>query len=768
MQHANATAMTHAAKPTFSFHRRKRLARIARWKIGFILMAFGILLACAPSAKKQDQQVKAYLAESANYYTAKGTAELEKGHYDQAIQNFREAILLTAYDPVLHNNLGVAFFHLGKMDSAIAAYQTALLLRPHYGVACRNLAAAYYAAKWYPLALQAVDQALQVEMRDIESLSLKASILEAMNQLDDAITVLSRAVAMAPDSALLINHYGALLFQKGKIDQAIEQFQMALGKAPQFAAASFNLANALARQCRLQESRVHYENAVANAPFMIGAHNNLGLVLIALGKGQEAIACFRRALSLQAEADVVLYNLSLALARMDSAAAALPFIDEAIRIAPQRANYYRQRGTLLTRLDRRQEARLAFQRAVALDSTLASGFNDLGIAFFTDHEPDEALKAYQKAVELYPDFLESRYFRLRPDQDQHYIELLAGCDNAWEISADYATLYINLGKAYAAVGKTSEAEKAFEKAISLQPHLPGAYEELALLYQQQKKIRQSRLMASAGRVQRGRYAVQVDSLDAAERYVQQALRLHPHQAEAYAVLAEVRLKQQRWADVEDLLHKGLSLDTKSVSLYILAGRYALRQQQPNRALSDFQQALRFDPESIAACFGMVEALDSLGRQAEGFPYKAQIHYLSGQELEFAGQWDRSLLEYQQAARLMSTNSRYLASQGLVLAKKHFNDEAEEKFSAALRLDSLDTMALYGLGLIYGDRGEYAAAILFLRKAIQQDSLFSRAHYSLAINYFFNRQPEPARRHLLRAQALGMVVRQEVLDALQIP
>ena len=219
--------------------------------------------------------------------------------------------------------------------------------------------------------------------------------------------------------------------------------------------------------------------------------------------------------------------------------------------------------------------------------------------------------------------------------------------------------------------------------------------------------------------------------------------------------------------MEPFLNKGIALHPKSAALYLVRAQYDLQRQEPEKALAAFRTALDVDPESIAGCRGMTKVLDSLGRPAESAPWHARLFYLTGRQLEDAGQWDRALLEYGRAADLMKQNSRYVAAQGLVLMKKHLNDQAEKKLNRALQLDSLETQALYGLGVTAGDRGEYMRAIRYLQKAIQQDSSFGQAHYSLAVNYYFNRQIEKARYHLLRAQTLGVPIRKELLDAMEM-
>ncbi len=740
---------------------RPRRRRTTGW-----LLLLCALAACTSSARKEEQEIKKLLATSAGYLNERGVAELQGGRYQAAVQYFHQALALTGYDPVLHNNLGVAFFRLGWLDSAIVSYEAAVRLRPHYFTAYRNLAGAYLAARNAPLALKAIDLALQ-HHEDADHYALRATIHEALEHYEAAVRDYRSALSLAPDSANLYNNLGALYFRLSRLDQAEEQFELALQKEPAHAAAAFNLANALARQCRLEESRRFYEQALQHAPAMYEAENNLGLVLLALNDETGAIDRFRRANAIKADADVVLHNLSLALARLDSLDTALSLIDRALRIQPDKAKYHQQRGAVLAQLQRHAEARGAFLRAIALDSTLAVSYNELGNSYYAAEEIGPALQAFQQALERYPDYVASRYLGKEASRNQVHLDLLTGCDAAEKISGDYATVYLNLGKSYLAMNQDQLAEGAFQKAVSLQPQRPDAYEWLALLYQQRKQERQSRIMTAQGRFCRGRFALELDSLQAAERYGRQALQFHPRYADALALMAEICIKQARLNEAEAFLQQAMRLDKRSEYLWLVQGDYHVRRRLQEEALAAYGKALQINPDSVPALGRLAALLRSMGREEEAVTHQAEVHFIQGREFETAGQLDRSLREYGLAADLKQ-QARYYTAQGLIYAKKHVNDEAEKKLQRALQLDSLQAQAWYGLGVIYGDRGAYDRAIPPLQRATALDSLFGQAHYSLAVNYYFNQQLELARRHLSIAQALGVAIRRELQEALQTP
>jgi tetratricopeptide (TPR) repeat protein len=732
-----------------------------------VLLVLLFSYSCSPSRKAQDEQVRAFLASSASYLNQKGSAALDSGRYAEAAHFFREAVSLSALDPALHNNLGVAFYHLGQLDSAIAKYGEAIRLRPHYATAYRNMAAAYHAQKKYPQALKAVEYALQLAPEEAENFSLQSLIYEALAQPHNAITAARHALRLSPQRAQYYNNLGTLYFRQGRMDKAIEQFQEAIRRQSDKPELYFNLANALTRECRMEESLVMYDQALAIDPHLIGASNNKGLVLMTLHRFDAASQAFRQALAPNPDADIVLYNLSVAMMRRDSANAALKYIERAIAVRNDVAAYFQQQGAVLNSLGRHAEALTSFQTAIRLDSSLAAGYNDLGNALVLQKGAEEAVLAYEKAAELFPDYVDSRYFLRLKLQDQHYIDLLTGCADAWETKADYAMIYNNLGKALLSIGRNVNAETAFKKAISILSDLPEPYEQLALLYQRQRKPKDSARMAALGRLQRAWFALRADSVDAAARYAEQAMLINPGEADVYAALALVQMREQKLDQAAQMLQKGFALKASSYRLLLANGQFWLCRQDREKALASFKKALDLSPDALDAFRAMYQTLAEGGRAAEANTYLAELHYLMGRQLEYAGQWDRALLEYRQAAGIVPTDSRFLAVQGLLFLKKHLNADAEEILHKTIQQDSTQSMAWYGLGLLQGDNGQYEEAIKSLRKAVEYKKDYGQAHYSLAVNLYFAHRYEEARFHLKKAQEYQVEAKAAFVQALEM-
>jgi len=80
----------------------------------------------------------------AGAYLNLGVELLDQKRVDEAIEMWQESIRLDSENASAHYNLGVAYTQQGNFDSAIAAYQQALDIDPDHAEARSNLAIAHF------------------------------------------------------------------------------------------------------------------------------------------------------------------------------------------------------------------------------------------------------------------------------------------------------------------------------------------------------------------------------------------------------------------------------------------------------------------------------------------------------------------------------------------------------------------------------------------------------------------------------------------------
>ncbi len=247
-----------------------------------------------------------------------------------------------------------------------------------------------------------------------------------------------RAVALAPDSAVLHNELGSVYLEAKRYDDAISQFRSAVELDPQL-----------------------YE-----------PQRNLGVALWLAGHDKEASEAFELARQMK-PSDVSMYVISSSLLletnRLDEA---VSILEQARSWAPDSAEVESQMG--LVRL-RRGEMKLAvecFRKAASLAPDEAAHHNGLALALAVEGDNDEALQEIETALKLAPgvhELLDSLgtvhlYRGEAADAADAYGKAVA-------LAPGQAIYRYNLSLALRREGKTKEADASRDEALRLDPQL---------------------------------------------------------------------------------------------------------------------------------------------------------------------------------------------------------------------------------------------------------------------------------------------------------
>lgn len=175
------------------------------------------------------------------------------------------------------------------------------------------------------------------------------------------------ALAYNPDDVILLNNLGLAHAREKQFGDAARLFHRAIQVRPEYAEPYFNLGRMYEQMGRAEDAQREYSAAVRVAPLHAGARNRLGLLLLASGQLDEAQEQFGRSLA-----------------------------------AEPTAAAYTGFGTVLFRRGNFSAAESSFRNAIALDAFDATAYEGLGNLYAATERPAEALRAYDRALELNP------------------------------------------------------------------------------------------------------------------------------------------------------------------------------------------------------------------------------------------------------------------------------------------------------------------------------------------------------------------------------
>jgi tetratricopeptide (TPR) repeat protein len=202
----------------------------------------------------------------------------------------------------------------------------------------------------------------------------------SLNRFDQAIEQLRQFVTLEPDLYTTSAAYtllGGSLDRKGRPAEAIEAYQHAVGGSiPDLQAHGF-LADLLADAQRYDEAITHYRAYLKAFPGRTAAMVNLGIALASAHRPDEALAVFRQAVQADPSNGQAHLNLGQMLLELGQVDAALVEARQVVTLAPRNPVGYDLLGQALATKKDWAGARQAFERALEIAPNYAPARENL-------------------------------------------------------------------------------------------------------------------------------------------------------------------------------------------------------------------------------------------------------------------------------------------------------------------------------------------------------------------------------------------------------
>jgi Flp pilus assembly protein TadD len=153
--------------------------------------------------------------------------------------------------------------------------------------------------------------------------------------LDEAIRLMSRAIALQPQEPSAHNHIGLALLARHEYPSAVQHFKTAIQLKPQYFDALNNLGNALKRQKNFVEAEQTFREILRLRPDYLYAHHNLGLLLFEQRRFAEAEKEFLRTLEIDPQFHKAHYQLGQAAENMGNFDEAAARYETALKVEPE-------------------------------------------------------------------------------------------------------------------------------------------------------------------------------------------------------------------------------------------------------------------------------------------------------------------------------------------------------------------------------------------------------------------------------------------------
>jgi len=392
------------------------------------------------------------------FHIALGMLFLKKRDAAKAEQAFKEAVARDPKSVQAHSALAQYYVLVGNLPRAEEELKTASELSPNGSPARMQLAEFYVrtgkrdAAKAQLADITAKDKDYLPAWRRL------AEIAFAEGRYDESLANLAPVFKKSPSDIEGLLVRGRVHLAKRETQEAIADFQSVLKLEPKLAIAHQQLALAHLQANNLQQAKAELSEAIKLAPQFVDARIQLAQLNLQSGSPQLAIED--------------LENLT--------------------RTVPQAREPYRILGAAYITQKSPAKATETFRKFAAMAPQDPQGPYLIGVALRAEGKPAEARKQFETALTMAPGFTDAvvQLVSLRlVDKDTTGAAELVKQQIAAAKSP--GPLYEILGNIYLVDRKLDDAEKAFLKAIELEPRLVASYTNLAVIYNTEKKADQA-------------------------------------------------------------------------------------------------------------------------------------------------------------------------------------------------------------------------------------------------------------------------------------
>ncbi|XP_061165733.1 protein O-mannosyl-transferase TMTC4-like [Saccostrea echinata] len=274
--------------------------------------------------------------------------------------------------------------------------------------------------------------------------------IQRSNEWNTEMSLFTSGAKTCPLNAKIHYNIGKINSDVGNVEQAISKYRLAISLNPDYDQAMNNLGNLLKDQGQNTEAEQLLQKAVEIRPDFAAAWMNLGIVQAALKKQKEAEQSYHTALRHRRKYPDCYYNLGNLYLDMGQHQLALSAWRNATLQKPSHLNAWSNMVILLDNLEKLEQAELVGKEAIK-------------------HVPNDPTPYFNLANVIGK---ANRY----QESEQYFLKAihLSGKSPA-------SKMYANLGVLYHRWEKPAEAERAYLKALEIEPANQSVLQNLQML-----------------------------------------------------------------------------------------------------------------------------------------------------------------------------------------------------------------------------------------------------------------------------------------------
>ena len=414
------------------------------------------------------------------------------GQIDAAIRQMKGLAPAESGDAEFHDSLGSLYAQKKEWPVAEQEFDRAIQLNPdsasahlHLGFVLQAEMKGDPAAEWVRASNLAPHDA---------GVALQAGKALADAGLDSqAEPILKNAVQLSPDSSSAALALALVLQNTNQVPASVDLLQHVVQRDPHNRMALVDLGLALSQMHRAQDGIPYLQHALALEPNNPTAHQDLAAAYLQVDQVESAITELQSALKLAPNSAKIHYDLGVAYKLQDDAVDAIPQLETAEKLEPESYQAPYVLGLLYMQVARNDEAAQQLALSLKLHPQNGDGWSSLGSVYLRLNRLPEAEHALRQAIQQLPAQADPHLILatvlIKQGQTAEAVEQrkIAASLMRAHMNLQRAEVATNSGKSLLNDGKVDEAIVEFHNAISFDPTFAEAHTELATALDRQGK-----------------------------------------------------------------------------------------------------------------------------------------------------------------------------------------------------------------------------------------------------------------------------------------
>ena len=519
---------------------------------------------------------------------------------DEAIAAFEYAGQYVPENFHIWNNLGKLYTKTGKYDQALKAYRTAIKIQPDELLAWIGLANACYQRGYTDEALKTYERVVAfVERGDVslgnDLVALAwlrlADIYTQKSKYQKAILAYRKLLSVEDSNADVWKRIGELYIKIDIIELALSAFSKAIEIDPACGDTYLKMATLYTRIGKHFESIPFYMKSIE----WLSDPNDLKLAVTLIENARRIVmkeqSRFEQQGAREIELDsspykeatwfyykyneeVVSISLSSPTCKADERTKGEKEMPNILPLSFGKFNQSRKNGRFASLKDEESE------------SVNPLVWNEKGNIHFKNKAYEEAIDAYNKAIELDPDFGHPynnlALIQFAKGNFGEAILLYQQSIRLLNSRQEKAIAWNGLGNAYRRIKDYESARIAYQNASELDPKNGGVYDS-TITYEASEKYKTAEFWNDLGKL-----FFKAGVYDKAASAFQEAIQLEPTSGQTYGHLARALTAQGKYQEAVSLYHKSIDLISNNADKANVWNRLG----DVHRKLNDYDNALQ--------------------------------------------------------------------------------------------------------------------------------------------------------------------------------